>query len=189
MTKSGPPLPPDQRSGSPDFPPRPEVRAEMETVPVQYYGFDGEVYEGDIEVNQAAADDIAAFFKLAFELEFPIDKIVKAEEQPYDSDDAKLMADNATSGFNHRFIADTDKLSGHANGLAIDVNPRQNPCYRFADGEREVKPTGAVWDPDVPGTLTEDHPLTQLLIDRGWEWGGNWTQESGRIDYHHFEKP
>lgn len=182
------PSPANQPNSSPELSPAPKIIAEMQALEINYYGFDGEVHQGNIEVNQEVAEDIKAFFELAYELKFPIDKIVKADDQEYGSDDTKLMADNATSGFNYRFVAGSDRLSQHARGLAIDINPRQNPCFYFSDGKTEVRPAGAVWDPSVPGTLSAEHPLTRLMISKGWEWGGNWTQESGRIDYQHFQK-
>ncbi|MCK7509072.1 MAG: M15 family metallopeptidase [Desulfobacterales bacterium] len=37
------------------------------------------------------------------------------------------MADNNSSGFNFRVIADTNKLSLHSFGRAVDINPVQNP--------------------------------------------------------------
>lgn len=162
--------------------------ADQQVIVIDYYGFDHKRHRGEIEVNEAVADDIKAFFKLALELRFPIHKIVRASVKPYLSDDAKLMADNATSGFNHRLVAGSNRLSNHAKGLAIDVNPRQNPCLRFTNGETAVKPAGSIWDPELPGTFSAQHPLTLLMLGKGWDWGGNWTEASGRIDYHHFQK-
>jgi hypothetical protein len=49
-----------------------------------------------------------------------------------------------------------------------------------------VLPPGAKYDPDAPGTLTADHPVTRAFLARGWEWGGNWKTLK---DYQHFEKP
>jgi peptidoglycan LD-endopeptidase CwlK len=98
-----------------------------------------------------------------------------------------MMANN-TSGFNYRMIAGTERLSNHARGRAIDINPLLNPCIR---GDF-VQPAGAAYDPSRPGTLTTDSPVTQFLKARGWIWGGDWA--SGRDgkplkDYQHFEKP
>ncbi len=40
------------------------------------------------------------------------------------------MNDNNTSSFNYRFISGSRILSMHANGLAIDINPKQNPYVK-----------------------------------------------------------
>src|SRR4051812_2444639 len=100
-----------QPSDSMEQSPAPQNFAELQVVPIDYYGFDNAVHHGEIEVHDEAVGDIQAFFRLAFELKFPIDKVVKADDSRYRSDDERLMADNATSGFNYRFVADSDRLS------------------------------------------------------------------------------
>ena len=49
-------------------------------------------------------------------------------------------------------------------------------------------PENGVYDPSAKGTLTSDHPLVLLMKELGWEWGGDWTPETGREDYQHFQK-
>jgi peptidoglycan LD-endopeptidase CwlK len=157
-------------------------------VPVTHYGYDGVVHQAEIEVHKTVVDDINVFFDTALTLRFPIDKVVKSSDSRYEWDDTKLLEDNATSGFNFRTIAATDKPSLHAQGLAIDVNTRTNPYIAFRDGRTIVQPAGAIYDPNAKGALTANHPLVRLMKKRGWTWGGDWTQASGRIDYQHFEK-
>lgn len=176
-----------QVRNNPDKPCPPELLAQQVGLEVQYLGFDGIVHSGVIEVHQDAAEDVAAFFELALELEFPIQKVVQAGQPEYAWDDDKLMADNATSSFNYRTIAGTDTVSEHALG-AFDVNPELNPYIRYVGDETIVSPAGARWNPAVPGTLTADHPLVVLMKSRGWEWGGDWEPASGRVDYQHFQK-
>jgi hypothetical protein len=92
------------------------------------------------------------------------------------------MEANNSSAFNYRFIAGTQKLSNHASGLAVDLNPFQNP---FIYGTGKIQPSGAVYRLDAPGTLTELSPILQAFLERGWQWGGHFQ---GFLDYHHFEK-
>jgi hypothetical protein len=40
------------------------------------------------------------------------------------------MADNNSSCFNYRKIANSEIISMHSYGLAIDINPVQNPIKR-----------------------------------------------------------
>ncbi len=98
------------------------------------------------------------------------------------------MAGNVSSAFNYRLIAGTDKPSLHGRGLAFDINPRQNPYIRYSGGKKIVRPHSAVWNKDKPGTLHAEHPLVLLMEGFGWEWADNWTPESGRTDYQHFQK-
>ena len=98
------------------------------------------------------------------------------------------MNANVSSGFNYRLVSGTNRVSPHGQGLAFDINPRQNPYIRYQDGKVIIYPDGAVWDINKPGTLFHDHPLVRFMLGRGWEWGGNWLEQSGRIDYQHFQK-
>jgi len=166
-----------------------EIVKHVIPVEVPYVDFKGEQKTGTIEVHEDVADDVHQFFVLAFVQRFPIDKVVKSSNTAYLWDDKRLTEDNATSGFNYRVIKDTDKLSLHSQGLALDVNTRLNPFVRYNhDGTVSVDPEGAVYNPTLPGTLTADHPLVIFMKERGWEWGGDWDKASGRTDYQHFQK-
>lgn len=170
---------------SPNKPCPPEILARQLGIAVLYWGFDGKVHQGAIEVNEAVMRDIEDFFLLAFHERFPLERTLPASHPEFAWDDDKLMEGNVTSGFNYRTIAGTDKPSLHGLGLAFDVNPRQNPYHRLEDGREIVSPPGALWDPMVPGTLHADHVLVQFMESRGWEWGGQWEVP----DYQHFQKP
>jgi hypothetical protein len=165
-----------------------EILKQQVAVEVKYVGYDGSPESGIIEVNEAVASDVRAFFEQALLLDFPIEKVAPASSSPYEWNDDRLMEANVSSGFNYRLIAGTDTPSLHGKGLAFDVNPRQNPYIRYKDGQEIVAPKGALWQPEQPGTLSAEHPLVLFMIERGWEWGGSWTAESGRIDYQHFQK-
>ena len=103
-----------------------------------------------------------------------------SDSQFQGSDELSMKANN-TSGFNYRNISGTQKRSNHALGRAIDINPLLNPYIK--DGT--TQPTGAIYDSKRPGTITADSPVVIFLIERGWQWGGHWTD---RKDYQHFEK-
>ena len=165
--------------------------ADQVAIEIRHAGFDGAEHVGRIEVHTSIADDVAAFFAHALETSFPIERVVPASD--YGWDDPRLMAANCSSGFNFRAVAGKTSLSMHAFGLAFDVNTRQNPFVRRrpVDGSvvETIEPEGAAFDPDAPGTLTDGHPLVDLLVGRGWTWGGHWTLDAdGVVDYQHFEK-
>ena len=90
------------------------------------------------------------------------------------------MLANNTSAFNYRTIAGTTRLSNHATGRAIDINPMLNPFMRDA----YVAPSGATYDTKISGTVTEK--IAEIFKSRGWSWGGDWTD---RKDWQHFERP
>jgi hypothetical protein len=155
---------------------------------VTYYGFDGQMHQGQIVVNKLVADNVMDFFKEAVRTQFPIQKVIPIADKQYQWNDDTSCADNNSSGFNYRTIAGTDRLSNHATGYAFDINPVQNPYIRWKDGVETYRvPVGSTYKKDVPGTLHADHPLVTLLTSRGWTWGGNWIHEGNVVDYQHFE--
>jgi peptidoglycan L-alanyl-D-glutamate endopeptidase CwlK len=147
---------------------------------VFYYGFDGCRHKGQLVVHGDLVSELREIFSLMEELRFPIAGAVPITCFGW-SDEASMAADNS-SAFNYRFIAGTARLSRHASGCAVDINPLENPVI-YRDGL--TLPLGAVWKPEEPGTLIKDHPVVQAFLDRGWRWGGDFTHVR---DYHHFEK-
>jgi len=126
-------------------------------------------------------------FDVALKEHFPIHSVIPISDKQFRKDDRwdddLSMEANNTSAFNYRFVTGSShRLSEHAYGRSIDINPLQNP---YIKGDT-ILPKGAKYDPDVNGTLTTDHPIVLTFLRLGWEWGGNWT--SCR-DYQHFEKP
>ena len=174
---------------NPNKPAPAEVLADIKSIQVRYIDFNGEQQIGTIEIHKDLAADVKEFFEKAVELEFPIQHVVKSSDEKYEWDDDKLMADSATTAYNYRLIKGTDRPSLHGLGRALDVNDALNPYVRYVNGEALTDPEGSTYDPTVPGTLTADHPLVVFLKERGWVWGGDWTEEEhGVTDYQHFDK-
>src|SRR5262249_3289476 len=109
----------------------------------------------------------------------------------YDGDDNSSMADNNTSAFNDRKTAFGNRLSLHAYGLAIDINPIQNPYLsRVADSIRALPRAGIAyanrrndrpWKAVRPGMAES---VIDVFADNGFVvWGGYWDNP---IDYQHF---
>jgi hypothetical protein len=130
-------------------------------------------------VHRSIVDEVDAIFRELLEQRFPIFQITPVVA--FDWDDDASMAANNTSAFNYRTIAGTNRLSTHASGRAIDINPLQNP-YTQLNGV--VVPPGARYDLSEPGTVTPD--IAQVFTAYGWRWGGHWRP---RRDWQHFEKP
>src|SRR5439155_4141739 len=79
-------------------------------------------------------------------------------------------------------VAGTTVLSQHAHGLAIDLNPVENP-WRKPD---RIVPAGGVAFADRaqlrPGMIVRPGPVVAALDELGWEWGGDWRHA---FDDHH----
>lgn len=156
------------------------VVRELRLVDVRYYSFDGKLHRGQLIVHQSVHRDVEEIFALIEAEKFPVARVIPIVHYKW-SDNAS-MADNNSSAFNYRFIAGTKRLSRHATGHAIDINPIQNPVI-YPNGR--ISPPGAVYQPGAKGTFSEDCPVLQAFLARGWRWGGHFET---MMDAHHFEK-
>ncbi len=154
----------------------------LRLVTLRYYGFDGKVHTGRLVVNEDAAGDITAVFRRLYGQRFPIRRMELIDRYG-GSDFASIEADN-TSAFNCRTATGSSRWSQHAYGLAIDVNPIENP-YVTAAGTTAHRASRPYLDRSrhLPGTAYEGGALVAAFDAVGWGWGGRWT---GIKDYQHF---
>jgi len=155
------------------------VKNNLDLVSVKYYGFDGKLHQGQIIVNKEIAKDIVDIFKVIEKTKFPVEKVVPIVD--YNWSDEKSMNDNNTSSFNYRFISGSRILSMHANGLAIDINPKQNPYVKNGTSI----PAGSEYKLKNMGTIEPDSEIVKVFKEKGWTWGGDWKSLK---DYQHFQK-
>jgi hypothetical protein len=158
----------------------PEALEDLCLIDVRYRGFDGRLHLGQLVVHRELAAEVREIFARILRWGFPIGRAVPIVRYGW-SDELSMAADN-TSAFNYRLIAGTARLSRHATGRALDINPLRNPVVH-PDGR--ISPAGAVYRPGDPGTLTGDDPVVLAFRERGWSWGGGFSHVR---DYHHFEK-
>jgi D-alanyl-D-alanine carboxypeptidase len=156
---------------------------ELRTVRLTFWGFDGRAHTGSLVVNRRVTDDVATAFRRLYAVRFPLRRIVPVSAYR-GSDDASMAADN-TSAFNCRRAVGsaTGSWSMHAYGLAIDVNPVENP---YVLRGRASPPAGRRYLDRAdarPGMAVAGGVLVQAFASVGWGWGGRW---SGSPDYQHF---
>ncbi len=148
---------------------------------VDFFDFFGEKQSGVIEVHNSIQNDIQELFRLIFKLQFPIHSVKPISEYNFSDDDS--MNANNTSAFNFRTVAmDPTRISHHGYGVAIDINPMQNPYIKG----NTVLPSRGVYNVNQLGTLYDNHPIVIFMKERGFVWGGDW--EKPYVDYQHFEK-
>jgi len=147
---------------------------------VRYYSTDGKIHQGQLVVNKAVKSDIEFIFEFILKCRFPVAKVIPIVK--YNWSDEASMKDNNTSAFNYRFIAGTTRMSNHAFGKAIDINPFFNPVV-YPDGK--VSPTGAKYEPEKPGRFSDESAIVKLFLQKGWRWGNKFKQYH---DNHHFDK-
>lgn len=156
---------------------------ELRHLTVFHYDFEGNVKKGELVCNKAIAYDLLCIFRALFSMEYPIYSIRLVDD--FDADDESSMRANNTSCFNYRNVAGSKTLSRHALGMAVDINPLQNPCIKG----RRIQPSTAGdyvdRSKDFPHKIDEDDFCKEVFTSFGFRWGGNWRSMKA---YHHFEK-
>jgi poly-gamma-glutamate synthesis protein (capsule biosynthesis protein) len=162
-------------------------RESLVLLSVPYRDFDDRVQVGQLIVAKAVADEVAdAFDEIFASGQFRIAAMELVDR--YGGDDDASMAANNTSAFNCRLTTGGSRLSAHAFGTAIDVNPVQNP---YVKGDTTLPPAGRAYDEasersgDRPGVIVEGDAVTTAFARRGWVWGGDWSTLK---DFQHFSK-
>ena len=155
------------------------IRKMLTIVTVYYYSFDGKLHKGQIVINKNLAGDIKNIFQKIRDRKFPIEKVIPIYK--YNWNDKSSMEDNNTSAFNYRVVKGSNKMSKHATGKAIDINPKLNP--QIIKGI--FSPRGSFYNINLPGTISDTSFIVKVFTGKGWSWGGNWKHLK---DYQHFEK-
>ena len=155
-----------------------------------YFDFNGQEQTGELICNQAVAQDMVEIFYELYRNEYQLERVRLIDE--YGGDDTASMADNNTSCFNYRVVDGTTRLSKHAYGLAIDINPDYNPYVVFnknGDGSTYISPPGSEVYADRSQSfaykIDETDLCYRLFTEHGFTWGGNWNSTK---DYQHFQK-
>ncbi|MBW8481850.1 M15 family metallopeptidase [Actinomadura parmotrematis] len=155
----------------------------LRMIEMTYWGMDHRAHtNGRLVVNAKAAADLVKVFRTLYGQRYPIHRM-----EPVDaykgSDYDSIEADN-TSAFNCRNATGSGNWSQHAYGLAVDLNPCENPyvdssghidhkdCVKFGDRSRRD-----------PGLIHAGDRTVKAFRAIGWGWGGTW---SGIKDYQHF---
>jgi len=159
----------------------PVAASDLDWMRLTFWGFDGRRHTGELLVNHSASAALVTVFKRLYGAHFPIEQMhitTKAEAALPPTGDG-----NNTSAFVCRPVrGQTTGFSQHAYGLAIDIDPFQNP---YVKGSR-VLPELSSWYLDrnrrTPGMITVGGPVVQAFHAIGWGWGGSWR---GLKDYEH----
>ena len=170
-------LPHSWRSGCPVAP------SALRRVRLSHWGFDGRVHTGALVVNESAVRDVVVVFRRLYGARFPVRRMRPIDA--YGGDDERSLAADNTAGFNCRYAVGPGprRWSTHAYGLAIDVNPVENP---YLEGGRVHPRAGRAYlnrSKFRPGMAVRGRVLVRAFAAVGWQWGGRWR---GTPDYQHF---
>ena len=157
--------------------------SELRYLRTLYWGFDGGTYVGEMVVHESVAESVLEIFTQLYDAQYGIALMVLIDD--FDADDTASMEANNASAFNHRLIAGTNSLSKHALGIAIDINPIQNPWVRGNAVQPESGRPYVDRSLRLPHMIDHDDLAFQLFTAAGFMWGGDWTNPR---DFHHFEQ-
>jgi len=161
----------------------PVAPASLRRLRLGYWGFDGRAHSGALIVNVKAVASLTRVFSRLYAARFPIRRM-----RPIDSyggsDDRSLDADN-TAAFNCRFAVASGpkRWSAHSYGLAVDVNPVENPYVLGSSVHPRAGRAYLDRSRYRPGMAVAGRLLVRVFATAGWQWGGRWT---GSPDYQHF---
>lgn len=163
----------------------------LRVVEFSYIDFAGQPRDdGRVMVMDAVADHVLHIFVVLLNRHFPIAGARLMNQ--FDGNDDASMADNNTSAFNVRDISGGGGASLHSYGLAIDINPVQNPYAVRLGASLTFNPPSAAdyanrlddrpWKARRPGMA---EAIVDVFANDGFIiWGGDWDDP---IDYQHFQ--
>ncbi len=163
----------------------PVGREELAWLRVTFRGFGGARHTGELLVNGAVAADLRRVFRDLWRARFPLEQMAIT---PAEALDAPPTGDgNGTGSFVCRPVTGGSSFSQHAYGLAVDVNPFQNPYLRGRGPDRVVLPelASAYLDRSrrAPGMIHDDGVVVRAFGRIGWAWGGDYRTLK---DWQHF---
>ncbi|MDO4804553.1 MAG: M15 family metallopeptidase [Lachnospiraceae bacterium] len=169
---------------------------DLRYIKLLHRNFEGRTQVGELIVNAAIEWDILDIFTLLYLNGYEINSMYLIDNfwagDGDSSDFASIEMDN-TSAFCYRTVTGSSgNLSNHAYGLAIDLNPLENPYVRV-DGSGYATSSHSGSEPYcnnrssalMPHVIDYDDLAYQLFTEHGFAWGGDWGDPK---DYQHFQK-
>jgi D-alanyl-D-alanine carboxypeptidase len=154
---------------------------DLRYVTVSFRGFDGRAHTGELVVHRRVAAQVVEVFTRLYRARFPIEEmrlVTGADLEAHPTGDG-----NNTAAFVCRPARQQTRWSAHAHGLAVDVNPFQNPYRR---GDLVLPELASAYEDRSrarPGMIRRGDVVTSAFADIGWTWGGSWRSQK---DYMHF---
>jgi hypothetical protein len=162
--------------------------SDLRMLTVTYRGFDNRSHMGRLVVNKTAAGPLETVFGKLYKQRFPIhhmgfyDAYGPARDHPPDGDisgsfECRQAVPSPCSGG-----SGTGSWSNHAYGLAVDINPVENPYVGC--GQTRDPSSRPFFDRSRHRKGMVTRAAIQAFRSVGWGWGGAWSGDTK--DYMHF---
>ncbi|WP_116070686.1 M15 family metallopeptidase [Asanoa ferruginea] len=159
----------------------PVPSTDLRYVTVSFRGFDRHAHTGELLVNKKAATGLISVFRQLFAANFPIERMrisSAAELNGPPTGDG-----NTTEAFACRPVRGQTSWSQHAYGLAVDINPFQNPYHKGKTVLPELATAYLDRTSTWPGIVKPGGPVVRAFHSIGWKWGGDYQSLK---DFMHF---
>jgi hypothetical protein len=147
---------------------------------LSFRGFDGRAHTGELIIATSAAQKTISAFRDLYERGFPIEQMqiaTTADVHALPTGDG-----NDTAGFVCRAARGQRRFSAHAYGLAIDINPFQNP---YVKGDLVLPELAGAYRDRTwvrGGMFLRGGAAVRAFTSQGFTWGGTF---SSLKDYQH----
>lgn len=161
---------------------------DLRVMRVRHLDQQGRTVTGELVVHKLVVDQVASAFQAMYLARFPVARMQRIDA--YGGSDFASIEANNTSAFNCRRESGTGsgRWSLHAYGVAIDINPIQNP-FVSASGTVAHSASRAYRTRKVrksPLQIMPSDTVDTAFASLGWQWGGDWQPYQ---DYQHFALP
>jgi hypothetical protein len=162
--------------------------SQLRVLTVTTRGFDGHNHAAQLVVNASAAPGLVKVFHQLYRLHFPIRHMQLI--QMYGPKSAIPADNDVTGAFDCRQAVPSPCVGGngtgswsmHAFGLAVDINPRENPYVGCGQSRDPATKPYFNRSRHRPGMVTAR--VVSAFRSIGWGWGGAWAGDTK--DYMHF---
>jgi len=155
--------------------------ADLRYITVSFRGFDGLAHTGELLANARVADDLVTVFERLFAAGFPIERMRISSAAELNA--APTGDGNTTEAFACRPVRGQKTWSQHAYGLALDLNPFQNPYHKAEVILPELATAYLDRADERPGMVQPRGSAVRAFAAIGWKWGGDYRSLK---DYMHF---